>query len=113
MIGITMPHSDQQMIDAFRKLDRMLADGDDRGAESCCARIREIGAQSRSNLGPAWLADVIKNKGIRLPYLEHALKVDKVVVTGSVELEHGLLDALSGKKPFTIDRGTIELRITF
>jgi len=53
---------------------------------------------------------VIKNKGIGLPYLEHALKVDKVVLTGDVELKHGLLDALSGKKPLAIDRATIELR---
>lgn len=108
-----MPYLEQQMIVAFRELDLRLADGDALGARTCCARIREIGAQSTSSFGPAWLADVIEHKGIRLPYLEQALKVDKVVITGDIELEHGLLDALSGKKPFAIDRATIELRITF
>ena len=101
------------MIQAFCELDRRLADDDPAGAEACCARIRQVDAQSMSNFGPAWLADMIKNKGIRLPYLEHALKVDKVVITGDVELQHGFLDALSGKKPFAIDRATIELRITY
>ena len=108
-----MPYCEGQMIEAFCELDRRLADGDDSGAEACCARIRQVDAQSMKSFGPAWLADVIKDKGIRLPYLERALSVDKVVITGDAALKHGLLDALSGKKPFAIDRATIELRITY
>lgn len=106
-------HAEQQLLDVYRELDWRIADKDRAGAQACCDRLREVSGQSTRELGPSWLSSMVKSKGIRLPYLERALEADTVVVTGDASLKHSLIDALQGKKPFVIDRVSIELRITW
>ena len=90
-------------------LDLALANNDLDAARHCCQRLDML--QSLRDLGPDWLADVVKHKGIRLRSLEHALQVDKVILKGDIQLKHGLLDSLTGKKPFAIDGGSLQLEI--
>ncbi len=109
-----MPDSAEHLLLlSLNALDGHLGAGDVAAATSCCERIREIDERSTKNFGPEWLADMVKNKGLRLRHLEDALRVDKVVLTGGVGLKHGFLDALTGKKPWKVDRVKLELRIEF
>ncbi len=90
-------------------LDLALSANDRAAAEHCCQRLDML--QSLKSLGPDWLADVVKHKGVRLRSLEQALQVDKVVLKGDIKLKHGILDSLTGKKPFAIDGGSLQLKI--
>lgn len=105
--------AEQRMITSLKDLDASIDMGDPDAARLCCESIRAIDMTSSQSFGPDWMADMVKNKGLRLPALEDALKVDKVVLTGGVELKHGFLDSLTGKKPFKVDKVRLELKIEF
>ncbi len=104
---------ERQMIGAIKDLDLRIADQDFSAASTCCDRIRELDSQTMQSFGPSWLSDIVRNRGLRVPYLERALQVDKVVIGGDVVLKDGFLDALRGNKTLPFQEVKIEIRIDF
>jgi hypothetical protein len=85
----------RRLSDACARLDRALARNDRVSADLARMDVNRIlaeAAPSKQDEGPSlpsgtpgWLRDVIRDRGIRLPALERALDVNKVVVSPSYE----------------------------
>ncbi len=80
--------------DACQKLDRALARRDRVAADLAGMEVNRILGEARLEKSdapdlpsgtPGWLRDVIRERGVRLPALERALDVNKVVLTPSYE----------------------------
>jgi hypothetical protein len=73
------------------------------------------GEEIAKNLGLDFVADVIREKGLRLRFLEDAIHADKIVLKGSVNIKQNFLQALQGKEPFQVrfDSGTLRLEVLF
>ncbi|MCA9671623.1 MAG: hypothetical protein KC503_38760 [Myxococcales bacterium] len=67
------------------------------------------------DLGLHLVADVIRNKGLRLRGLERALNVESVVVSGSVDIKQNFFKAIKGDEPLDVGvtGGMIKLKIKF
>jgi hypothetical protein len=73
------------------------------------------GEQIAKDLGMDFVADVIREKGLRLKFLEDAVHADKIVLKGSINVKANFLEALQGKEPFQvrIGGGTLRLEVLF
>lgn len=61
-----------------------------------------------------FVAGVVKNKGLRLPFLEKALNCDKVVLSGSVDVKQNFLDVIRGQPlQIKLESPRIQLKINF
>lgn len=67
------------------------------------------------DLGLDFVAQIIRDKGLRFRALEQAIGCDKIVVTGSVNLKHNVLKALRGEESLkvSVDKAHIRLEIWF
>lgn len=85
---------ERRLQDAFTRLDRALARNDRIAADLARMDINRLLGEATPhpqhekelplpNGTPVWMRDLIKNRGLRLPALERALDVQKVVVSPS------------------------------
>ena len=73
------------------------------------------GAEIAENMGLDLVADVIRNRGLRLRFLEDALSVDRVTLSGDVDIKQNLLKAIRGQEPLSVrvTGGSLKLTIRF
>ncbi len=83
---------ERRLQDAFVRLDRALARNDRVAADLARMDIDRLLEEARPHPQhekelplpdgtPAWMRDLIKNRGLRLPALERALDVQKVTIS--------------------------------
>lgn len=107
-----MPEPNDRLFRRMRDLNESIAAADSKKAEQCAHDINFICQLERKT--PKAVREIIKNKGVRLRFLEDALRADKVVVQPSISLKHNLLDALRGAPlNVSVDRAYIQITIDF
>ncbi len=107
-----MSESNDRLFRRMRELDESIAAADSARANQCAHDINVICKLERKT--PRVIRDIIKNKGVRLRYLEDALRVDKVVLQPDLSLKHNLIDALRGAPlRVSVEKAAIQLKIEF
>jgi len=80
------------------------------------ARERDpMGAQIANGMGLHFIAQVVRDKGLRLQSLERALSVGKVTLKGSARVKQNFLKAMRGNEPLSVrlDNYSLSLEIHY